>query len=196
MKTWTPQAEQRLAEYLEARVRREGADGEEAEKLRSELRRVIHAESEKEDTPTLELRHLECILRRLDAGYFPARPEPGKPKTPGVMRPFWAWTWGVILPAGIIVFELLTAFCGSAFFSPLPTFWHALLALLVPAINAWLLTGARRGGEMAKGFFGALAVTIAIFYGLLFAPLLPLSILALIFLGMGLLSLSPIFAAT
>jgi hypothetical protein len=195
MKTWTAQAEKRLAEYLEERIRREGFDGEEAAELRTDLSRHIHEESEKESASAIGLMQLEGILGRLDAGYRPSQTQPERPKAIRRMRPFWAWTWGVVMPAGILVLELLTSFCGGVFFSPLPTPWHALLALLVPATNAWFLTGARRGGEMIKGFFGTLAVVIAVVYGLLFIPLFPLSLLALVFVGLGLLSLTPVFTS-
>ena len=68
MKTWTQQAEKRLAEYLDERARREGFDGEEADELKSDLRRHIHEEAEKESGESIGSMQLEGILGRLDAG--------------------------------------------------------------------------------------------------------------------------------
>jgi hypothetical protein len=200
MKTWTNQAEKRLAEYLEERVRREGFDGEEADELKSDLRRHIHEEAEKESGEGIGSLQLEGILGRLDAGYQ-SRPEVEKLEsyqawsgTPKKLRPFWAWTWAVVLPLGVAVFELLTAFCGSVFFDPVATGWHVALVLLVPLVNAWILKGAPGGSERIKGFAAGFVLVIALLYLLLFLPLLPASVIALIFVGMGLLSLTPVMA--
>lgn len=196
MKTWTQQAEKRLAEYLEERARREGFDGEEAEELKSDLRRHIHEEAEKEGGEGIGSMQLEGILGRLDAGYRP-RPEVEKLESYQAwsnLRPFWSWTWGVVMPLGVAVFELLTAFCGSVFFDPVATGWHVALVLMVPLVNAWFLKGAPGGSERVKGFAAGFVLVIALLYLLLFLPLLPASVIALMFVGMGLLSLMPVLA--
>lgn len=198
MKTWTNQAEKRLAEYLEERVRREGFDGEDADELKSDLRRHIHEEAEKESGEGIGSMQLEGILGRLDAGYRP-QPEADtlsahEAKVTKKMRPFWAWTWGVVMPLGVLVFELLSAFCGSFFFDPVVTGWHVALVLMVPLVNAWFLKGAPRGSERVKGFAAGFAVVVAMLYLLLFLPLLPASLLAVIVWGIGLLSLTPVMA--
>lgn len=193
MKTWTTQAEKRLSEYLDARARREGFEGEDAEELKADLRRHIHEEAERELTDGIGLMQLEGLLGRLDAGYRPPA-VPAKATPAKAPRPFWLWTWGVMMPAGVAVFEMISSFCGGAFFDPLPTLGHVLLVLLVPLINAWFLNGAPRGSAATQGFAAGLAVTVAVFYALLFLPLVPLSLLALIAFGMGLLSLTPVFA--
>jgi hypothetical protein len=198
MKTWTNQAEKRLAEYLEERVRREGFDGEEADELKSDLRRHIHEEAEKENGEGIGSMQLEGILGRLDAGYR-ASPRsyeafPPEPYRISGIRPFWAWTWGVVMPAGVSIFEIITSFCGGVFFDPVATWWHAFLILLVPLVNGWMLKGAPRGSERTKGLAAGFVLVIALFYALLFLPLLPASIIAVIFVGMGLLSLAPVFA--
>jgi hypothetical protein len=193
MKTWTTPAEKRLVEYLDSRARREGFEGEDADDLKSDLRRHIHEEAEKDRASQIGLMQLEGILGRLDAGYLPM-PAPGPGQSSRPLRPLWAWTWGVVMPAIVALVEIPSSFCAGVFFDPVPTWWHALLILLVPAINAWFLKGAPGGTESAKGFAAGLAVVVAVFYGLLFVPLAPLSMLALIILGMGLLSLTPVFA--
>jgi hypothetical protein len=197
MKHWTTQAEQRLAEYLGERVSRERLSGEDAVELKEDLRSHIHEEAEQVDGDAIGLMHLENILGSLDAGY---RPQPDlEPKPAGQkskrFRRFLSWTFGVVLPLGVLVFELIASFCGGVFFDPVPTWWHAGLLALVPGVNAWLLRGAPRGNEKTKGVAAGVALVVALFYGLLFLPIIHLSIIALLFIGMGMLSLTPIFAA-
>lgn len=198
MKTWTNQAEKRLAEYLEERARREGFDGEEADELKSDLRRHIHEEAEKESGEGIGSMQLEGILGRLDAGYRESpRPYEAVPPEPcrlSGIRPRWAWTWGVAMPAGVSIFEIIFSFCGGVFFDPVATWWHAALILMVPLVNAWILKGAPGGSEKTKGLAAGFVLVIAIFYALLFAPLAPLSMVAVIFFGLGFLSLTPVFA--
>ena len=190
MKTWTNQAEQRLTEYLDERVRREGFLDEDGEELKADLRSHIHEEAEKLPGENVGLMQLEGILGILDAGY--RAPTPYKPVPTPRWQPKGAWVWGVILPLLVSLFELAAAFCGSVFFDPLATWWHALIVLAVPLTNWWLLKDAPRGSERWKGMAAGFALAIACFYALLFVPLIPLSLLAVIYLGLGLLSLTPV----
>ncbi|WP_193214606.1 PEP-CTERM sorting domain-containing protein [Luteolibacter marinus] len=196
MKTWTTQAELRLADYLHDRAKREGFDGEDAEDLKADLMRHIHEEAEKEMADGIGLIQLEGILGRLDAGYrpVPAMSHPAVPeKRKKEMKPFWLWTWGVVLPLAVLLIEGASVFCGSVFFDPIATWWHAMLVATVPAVNAWILKGAPRGSERGKGLAAGFTVVIAVFYALLFLPLLPLTLIALLF-GIGVLSLTPVMA--
>ena len=203
MKTWTNQAEQRLTEYLHERIRREGFFGEDGDELKDDLRSHIHEEAEKLPGENIGLMQLEGILSNLDAGYRPPTPykptptpakAPDSNQPPKPWQPWGAWVWGVILPIAISLFELAAAFCGGVFFDPLATWWHTAMVFSVPAINWWLLKGAPRGSERWKGVATGFAVFVSIFYALLFVPLLPASAIALIFFGMGLLSLMPVMA--
>lgn len=196
MKNWTIQAERRLTEYLQERVTREGLAGTEASELKEDLRSHIHEEAERAEPETIGLMHLENILGRLDAGYRP-QPERAPAGIPGERksRRTLAWIFGVVFPLGVLIFEMFTSFCGSAFFDPVPTWWHALMIAMVPGVNAWLLLGGNCRSERAKGAAAGFVLVIACFYGLLFLPLIHLSVIALIFIGMGMLSLTPIFAA-
>ncbi|MCW1884408.1 PEP-CTERM sorting domain-containing protein [Luteolibacter flavescens] len=193
MKTWTSQAEKRLGEYLDERVRREGFDGEDADELKSDLRRHIHEEAEKDSSGSIGLMQLETILSRLDVGYQPP-PELTTKRARGRRSSIATWTFGVVMPLLVVILELISSFCGGVFFDPIPTWWHALLILLVPGVNAWLLKGAPGGRESGKGFVAGLVLVVSAFYALLFLPLAPLSAIALIFFGFGILSLTPIIA--
>jgi hypothetical protein len=193
MKNWTTQAEQRLSEYLRERTAREGLMGDDAAELKEDLRSHIHEEAEHSEHETIGLMHLEQILGKLDAGYRPA-PQGLPVKRANGFRRFLKGLFGVALPLGVLVFEMISSFCGSTFFDPVPTIWHALLVALVPLVNGWqMLEG--RGGDGLRGVASGIALVTALFYGLLFLPIIHLSIIALIFLGMGLLSLTPVLTA-
>jgi Vault protein inter-alpha-trypsin domain len=193
MRNWTTQSEQRLAEYLQERVAREGFNGEDASELKDDLRRHIYEEAEKSEGEVIGLMHLENILARLDAGYRPignrVAAVPASQKQGGFLK----WTCGVVLPLGVLIFELLATFCGSVFFSPVPTWWHAGWIALVPLLNAWLLLG--KGTESVRGAAAGFTLVTALFYGLLFLPMIHLSVIGLIFFGLGVVSLTPILAA-
>ncbi|MES2658117.1 MAG: VIT domain-containing protein [Verrucomicrobiota bacterium] len=195
MKNWTTQAEQRLTEYLQERAAREGFDGEDAVELKDDLRRHIHEEAEQAPSADIGLLHLENILGRLDAGYRPApRPElvsPEPNKSSGILR----WTFGVVLPAAVLILEMFTSLCGAVFFSPIPTWWHAAWIATVPLVNAWLLGGGQKAGDKTRGAAAGFMLVTALFYGVLFLPLLPLSLIALIVYGLGIISLTPVLAA-
>ena len=193
MKNWTTQTEQRLAEYLLERVAREGFEGEDAAELKDDLRRHIYEEAEKQEGKVIGVMHLENILARLDAGYRPAGNRVVAAPASREQRGFLKWTFGVVLPLGVLVFEMLATFCGSVFFSPVPTWWHAGWIALVPALNTWLLLG--KGKESMRGLAAGFTLVTTLFYGLLFLPIIHISVIGLIFFGLGIVSLTPILAA-
>lgn len=106
---------------------------------------------------------------------------------------FSKWTFGVVMPLGVLLLELLTKLCGGAFFSPVPTWWHASWIALVPILNTWLMRGT--GKESTRGAAAGFTLVTTLFYGLLFLPIIHMSLIALIIFGLGMLSLTPILAA-
>ncbi|MFC7339371.1 VIT domain-containing protein [Haloferula chungangensis] len=190
MKTWTKQAEERLAEYLEAKVRREGLEGGDAREMKEDLSAHIHEEVQASVGDQVGTEDLERVLGRLEDGVPVVPEEPGK-RDRGRK---WLLFFGVIFPVLVSVFEIAVGFCGAVFFDPVPTFWHAGLVLSLPALNLWLLLGGRNAGSRIQGVAVGAAVTIAAIYALFFIPLLPLSAIALIAWGMGMLSLMPLLA--
>jgi hypothetical protein len=116
--------------------------------------------------------------------------EPRSNTAPGM----WHFLLGVICPAAVIVIEFATRMCAEALFDPMPTPWHTLAISLVPASN-WLVWRQLRDGVIAnvKGLAVAngAAIAIAGLYALLFLPLVPLALVAIIF-GIGLLPLAPL----
>ena len=195
MKKWTTQAEKRLEDYLRERVAREGLEGEDAVELKDDLRRHIHEEVEKSESESCGLMQLEWVLSRLEIGVErpPVLP-PAKPKNRGWFASFLVWTFGVVMPALVLVFEVISAFCGSVFFDPVPTWWHVACVAAVPVVNLSLLRGWFGLRKRAEGAAAGFVLMITLFYALLFLPLFHLSVIALLYVGLGLVSLTPVFA--
>jgi hypothetical protein len=104
---------------------------------------------------------------------------------------------GVALPVVSIGVEVVTAMCAETFFDPVPTVWHVLLAAFVPVANLQVWLACRRGETRRAGVLGfvnSFAIGVALFYTIVFASLLPLAVVALLFAGMGLLPMSPLAA--
>lgn len=190
MKTWTKQAEGRLEEYIEARARRDNLVGSDIRELREDLSAHVYEEAESLDVVRIGSEDVEKIIAGLESGS-------ADQVALATRKKGWRWAlvFGVILPAAVAVFEILSGFCGGVFFDPVPTDWHSLLVISVPILNWWLLTKGRAAGAMPQGIAAGVSLVVAVFYGLLFLPLLPVSVLALIAMGMGLLSMTPVFAA-
>lgn len=104
---------------------------------------------------------------------------------------------GVVLPALSLGLEAIGHLCAGAFFDPLPTGWHVLLVGSVPLASALLAYELRQDDFEYRWYLGlanGAAIGVAAFYTVLFLPLLPLAFFALIFLGLGLLPMTPLLA--
>jgi hypothetical protein len=103
--------------------------------------------------------------------------------------------FGVLLPAGVLVYELSTQACADLLFDPIPTPWHALLIALVPVANGLLLVRLRYGQPKNDAWLRApiaFALAVELFYALIFAPMVPVSVLLILAFGLGLMPLSPL----
>jgi hypothetical protein len=117
--------------------------------------------------------------------------QPERQYLPGPNR--FVFFAGVIMPAISITLEATTHMCGEVFFDPIPTIWHLLLVIFVPLAQFQVWFAIRKGAAnrlALAGFLNAVVIGISIFYSVVYAPLLPLSMLALLF-GLGLLPLAP-----
>lgn len=104
---------------------------------------------------------------------------------------------GVALPVLAFCLELFGHFCAETFFDPLPTIWHVLLVAFVPLANGLLAYRLRQDDFEYRPYLGWIngaAIGIAAFYTVLFLPLLPIAFFALIFVGLGLLPMTPLLA--
>lgn len=110
-------------------------------------------------------------------------------KPPG----FWLLVMGVLYPLAVIGFELATGWCAEMFFDPTPTVWHVALVALVPFGNLAVWVHVRTGRLPPKWVAAAngTAIGVACFYALIFLPLAPLALIAILAYGLGLLPLAP-----
>ena len=185
MKNWTKQAEEQLEEYLENRFKNDGLMGGDFREMKEDLKTHIYEETEALEDTQIGTSELGRVLSLLEKGHWVEEQKPGwQPSS-------WISVLGVWAPLIIIVIEMLTGMCGATFFDPIATWFHVLLVLLVPSLNWWIL---KKRSHAASHWIGAAAgVTTVIsgFYALLFVPLLPASVIALL-IGIGVLSLVPI----
>lgn len=104
---------------------------------------------------------------------------------------------GVILPTLALLFETQFHLCAKYFFDPFPSNSHTLLFCLVPiaGLLSWLVLGQNVRSQYGLALFtNGMAVGIAILYTLMFLPIMPASAAAIVYLGFGLLGLSPFFS--
>jgi Vault protein inter-alpha-trypsin domain len=116
---------------------------------------------------------------------------PGPHYDPGPNR--FTFFAGVIMPAISITVEVTTHVCADVFFDPIPTIWHLLFVIFVPLaqLQVWFAIRRRNPDGLAlAGFLNAVTIGISIFYSIVYLPLIPLALLALLF-GLGLLPLTP-----
>jgi hypothetical protein len=199
MKHWTTEARERLEEYLHERAARETWHGAEGATSGTALREQILVAADRANAGNAGIfgvAQLDAVLAGIDPAYRPAPRQvalaPVKPG--GAFARFLMWTFGVVFPAGVLLFESVASFCGAVFFDPIPSGWHFLWIALVPAVNGWLLWGAGRAAAGHRGIAAGFIAVTAWFYALLFFPLIHLSVIALLFIGMGMLSLTPVLA--
>lgn len=113
----------------------------------------------------------------------------GDRKVPGT----WALAFGVIFPGIVVAIELASRICARTLFDPMPTMWHALLVISVPVTNL-LLWRAARAGRTPRwlAVAGGSAVAIAACYTILLLPLMPVALIAILYMGLGLLPFGPL----
>ena len=104
---------------------------------------------------------------------------------------------GAIFPAVVILIELVSRVCANGIFDPMPTAGHALIVAFVPLMNfiVWSRLASASASETRWLMTGiGAAVMISACYCLLFLPILPLALVAIIAFGIGLLPFGPLAA--
>jgi hypothetical protein len=124
-------------------------------------------------------------------------PEKGKNLAAVGKRPgWWFFFWGSTFPLAVVLFELASGACGTIFFDPMPRIWHVILAVFVPCANFLVWLAFRGSLGRLTGYLGAIngaGIVIALYYTLLFVPMMPMIFLAIVFV-MGLIPLAPLFS--
>jgi len=121
-------------------------------------------------------------------------PHPVRPAGSG-MSPLLL-IFGVILPTVTLIVEAAMGLCRKDLFDPMPTLWHAALIAAVPIGNLVLLLHLSGTSLLRRGWVAVLngfVAGVAGFYALLFLPLTPFAIVAIV-VGIGILPLAPLTA--
>jgi hypothetical protein len=208
MTTWTSAAKDELDHYFGRTRDALAASGADAEEVIDDLRRHVEAEVAAARLKVVTESDVRQLLARIgppaplaanDAK--PAArgsPLPGSPPAWPTIKPsVWLLIFGVILPVITLGIEVLTGMCAGAFFDPIPSVWHVLLVALVPLVNGLTLLALRddrREYFVRLSWANGLACAVALFYAILFVPLLLPGAFAVIFFGWGLLPWTPMLA--
>ncbi len=102
--------------------------------------------------------------------------------------------FGILLPAAVLAIEGSLRLCSQAFFDPIPTWGHMVLIGLVPATNLMAYLSLRQNALQPPVWLGPMlgaALAISGFYALLFLPLAPIAVVAILYFGLGLLPFGP-----
>jgi len=205
MTPWTEAATQELERYF-ARVRPAlVAAGADAQEVIDDLRRHLEAEVQAAQLTVVTEQDVRRLLARIGAPEPPAAgPEqptapraasaPPAVETPRPKASVWLLLLGVVLPAVTLLLEAASGMCAGAFFDPTPTVWHGLLVAFVPLANGLVWLALKRNDPRRLrllAWLNGAAIGIAIFYSLLFVPLLLPGLFAIIFFGWGLLPWAP-----
>jgi len=119
------------------------------------------------------------------------------------MRPWrlafklWYGFAAVVLPIITLVFENLTKGSADLLIDPIPTWFHQVAVASVPLASLWLWwverdLGRRNRFRIAVPVVFGLALGITSFYAVAYLPATPLAIPGILFVGIGLLPLSPL----
>src|SRR5262245_3901317 len=112
---------------------------------------------------------------------------------PGIFLIFTA----LVLPSVSILIEITSGICAQMFFDPLPTVWHKVLVIAVPLANLLVIRGlwwSDAEYHWRLGLANGLAVAVSTFYTIIYLPITPLALLALLYAGLGLLALAPVLS--
>jgi len=110
---------------------------------------------------------------------------------PGIFLIFTA----LVLPSVSILVEITSGICAKMFFDPLPTVWHKVLVIAVPLANLIVMRGlwwSDAEYHWRLGTANGLAVAVSTFYTIIYLPITPLALVAVLFVGLGLLALAPV----
>src|ERR1017187_8393288 len=117
-------------------LRDSGAD---ADEVLDDLRRHVEEEIRASKLSVVTEEDMRRILVRV--GEPPAAETAGQPAKRGFLRWLFlvmAFLFGVLLPAGTLLFEIFTGASAGVLFDPIPTWFQILAVVMVPLANLWL----------------------------------------------------------
>jgi hypothetical protein len=213
MSRWTDSAKAKLEQYFANMRRSLNGSGADAEEVTEDLRRHLEQEvaarklavvTEEDVTKLLiQIGAPESATAVAEPPPTPSAPAPTPVPPPRKLPGWWMLFFGVLLPLGAIVFEVLSGACAGLFFDPLPTMAHTALAAFVPLANLLVWLAVRRGALRRLKWLSwanGAAVAVSFVFMLAFLPLSALAVVTLVmifgllFYGIGLAPLAPAFS--
>jgi hypothetical protein len=172
--------------------------GADADEVVDDLRRHVEEEARALKISVVSEEDLRRILARVGEPP-PSEPTQSRNKKSFLGRIFLvtALVFGVLLPAGTILFELFTGASAAVLFDPIPTWFQILAVALVPLTNLWLwLAFFFDKGRWPRwlGWLSGAAAGVGVFYAILYLPFAPFSAMGIIYFGIGLIPLAPYFS--
>jgi hypothetical protein len=172
--------------------------GADADEVVDDLRRHVEEEIRASKFAIVTEEDMRRILARV------GEPAPSEPAPPPGKKSFLRWSFlvmallfGMLLPAGTLLFEVFTGASAGVLFDPIPTWFQILAVALVPFTNLWLWLVAFSGkGRWPKllGWLSGAAAGVSVFYSILYLPFAPFSAMAVVYFGIGFIPLAPYFA--
>ena len=208
MNQWTESARGALEAYFVKTRKSLASSGADINEVIDDLRRHVDQEIAASRLTVVTEQDVKQILARVgspelaeappERGAHSAEPLVSAAPSAECPRPgYLLLVFGILLPLGTVVFEFLTGACAGILFDPMPTMAHALLTLLVPAVSlaVWVvLRKGVKGWQKPLAWASGFCVGISLIYALLFLPMSPFACFGVIFYGIGMLALAPIFA--
>ncbi len=208
MTQWTDSARARLEQYLVQSRQSLAGSGADENEVAEDLRRHVEEEAAARKLSVVTEQDVAQILARIGAPAAAAAPNTTPPAPPlpssraaggflGKLSAGVLLLFGVLLPLGTIVFELLTGACAGALFDPIPTMAHLALVTLVPLVNLAVWVAVYRDRlrwRTALGWANGFAIGVALVYALLFLPATPFAVIGILFYGLGFVPLTPLVA--
>ncbi|MFN8578902.1 MAG: VIT domain-containing protein [Candidatus Sericytochromatia bacterium] len=115
-------------------------------------------------------------------------------KKQSFIKKSFIFIFGFLLPSIALITELTSRMCAGAFFDPLPTNYHALLISLVPITSILYLYFLSEKNNKAINLLNGITLSVSGFYSIIFLPIVPLGIIAILFMGIGFLPLAPLMS--
>ncbi len=203
--TWTPSAAQRLERFLTETRQREARPGVDAEEVVADLRRHIEEELASAGLSVVTEAELMPLLARLAPPVLESLAETDPillsrsgpeiheihrtPRQPVSRASIAVLMVAVVIPLIALVFEGVLNWCAQEYFDPWPTGMHVLLAFCVPLANGIVWLRVQQGSSRLSPWLwyaNAVATGGAAYFSLIFAPMVPLAVVGIIFFGLAL----------
>ena len=208
MAKWTESAKTEWKAYSQ-RLRNQ-LDGSEADvaEVEEDLKRHVDEEIHVNGFTVIDAEQLRSILTRIGELEVPVETEDERRSSGGKVlggippvetKPHWRFGLlvliSVIWPLISLIIETTTRLCTGVVFDPMPSVWHGLILFGIPIGNLLALSQLKSEPKNLSHWvflIVAFNVGVSLVYTILFIPFLPIGVIAVFYLGCGLLPLTPL----